>query len=119
MRWLMVWKFVSRPAQPAVVHVGHARGLGHVANGVLRLLLGADEQHRPAAVGECPSELLRLSQQGGGLAQIDDVDAAALTMNEPAHLRVPATRLVAEMDAGLQQLRDTYLSHGLLPYVYL
>ena len=38
-------------------------------------------------------------------------------MDEPAHLRVPAARLVAEVHAGLQQLSDAYLSHGLLPCV--
>ncbi len=98
-----------------MVDIGHARRLGHVANGVLRLLLGADEQHRPAPVGERPGELLRLREQRRRLLKVDDVDAAALGIYEPAHLWVPATRLVAEMDAGLQQLRDSYLSHGLLP----
>ena len=106
---------VGQQPQPAVVDVGHARRLGHVADGVVRLLLGADEQDGPAAVGERAGELLRLSQQGGRLEQVDDVDAAALTMDEAAHLGVPATRLVAEVNAGLQQLRDAYLSHGLLP----
>ena len=41
------------------------------------------------------------------LLQVDDVDAAALREDEAAHLGVPAARLVAEMDSGLQQL-----SHG-------
>ena len=49
------------------------------------------------------------------LEQVDDVDAAALAEDEAAHLRVPAARLVAEVDAGLQQLRDAYLSHDVLP----
>ena len=37
------------------------------------------------------------------LLQVDDVDAAALGEDEALHLRVPAARLVAEVDAGLQQ----------------
>ena len=38
-------------------------------------------------------------------------------MDEAAHLGVPAARLVAEVNAGLQQLRDSYVSHGLTPFV--
>ncbi len=108
----------EQAAEPAVVDVGHAGGQGDVADDVAGLLLGADEQHGPAAVGEGAGELAGLLEQDGGLEQVDDVDAAALAMDEAAHLGVPAARLVAEMDAGLQQFRDAYLSHGLLPYEY-
>ena len=38
------------------------------------------------------------------LLQVDDVDAAALREDVAAHLGVPAARLVAEMDSGLQEL---------------
>ncbi len=96
-------------------HVG--RG-GDVADGVLGLLLRAHEQDGAAAVRERARELLRLRQEGGGLEQIDDVDAAALAEYEAAHLGVPAARLVTEVDAGLQQLRDAYVGHGLLPLFY-
>ncbi len=105
----------QQAAEPAVVDERHAGGFGDVLDRVARLLLGADEQHGPAAVGERAGELLRLVQRRGGLEQIDDVDAAALTMDEAAHLGVPAARLVAEVDAGLQQLRYAYLSHEVLP----
>ena len=105
----------QQPAEPAVVDVRHVRRLGDVLDRVAGLLLGADEQHRAAAVGERARELLRLREQGLRLEQVDDVDAAALAEDEAAHLGVPAARLVAEVDAGLQQLRDSYLSHGLLP----
>ncbi len=112
-------KVGQEAAQPAVVDVGHARRLGHIADGVACLLLGADEQDGPAAVGERAGELLRRSKQGGGLEQVNDVDAVTLTMDEAAHLWVPATRLVAEMDAGLQQLCDAYLSHRFTPFMYV
>ena len=62
-----------------------------------------------------PANSLRLLEQGLGLQQVDDVDAAALAMDEAAHLGVPAARLVAEVHAGLQQLPDSYLSHGGAP----
>jgi hypothetical protein len=61
-------------------------------------------------MGQRAGELLRLLEQRGGLEQIDDVDAAALAEDEAAHLRVPAARLVAEVDTGFQQLCDSYLS---------
>jgi hypothetical protein len=84
----MVVKFVSRPP----------------SDGVLRLPLGADEQHRASGGGELADELLGLPEQLGGLAQVDDVDAVPLAEDERLHLRVPALRLMAEMNAGLQQV---------------
>ena len=78
-----------------------------VANGVTGLLLGADEQDGPTAVGDVAREGLRRGEQTLRLEEIDDVDALALAVDEPAHLGVPATRLMAEMDSGLQQLADS------------
>jgi hypothetical protein len=97
--------------EPAMVHVRLAGRLGDVLDAVARLLLGADEQHGAAAVGDLGREALGLRQQLLGLEQVDDVDPAALAVDEAAHLRVPAARLVAEVHAGLQQLPDSYLSH--------
>src|SRR5439155_4664406 len=65
------------------------------------------EEHGSAALGEVAHERLGLFQALGGLLQVDDVDAAALAEDEAFHLRVPAARLVTEMDSGLQEL-----SHG-------
>jgi hypothetical protein len=105
----------QQAAEPAVVDVRHAGGLGDRLDPVAGLLLGADEQHRPAAVGDLGGEALGLLEQSLRLEQIDDVDAGALAVDETAHLRVPAARLVAKMDAGLQQLRDAHVGHGPLP----
>ena len=51
--------------------------------------------------------------------EIDDVDAVALAVDESLHLRVPAPGLVAEVDAGLQELshRDDRCHGVLLPTV--
>ena len=38
------------------------------------------------------------------LLEVDDVDAVALAVDEPLHLRVPAAGLVTEVDTGLEQL---------------
>src|SRR5207248_1060882 len=90
-------------AQPAVVHVRHADPLRLVLDGGLRLLLRADEEHRAAALGEVARERVGLLEQLERLLQVDDVDAAPLGEDEAAHLWVPTSRLVAEMDAGLQK----------------
>ena len=47
--------------------------------------------------------------------QVDDVNAGALTVNETLHLRVPATGLMPEMDAGFQQLLHGNNCHDDLP----
>ena len=53
----------EQPTEPAMVDVGHARGLGDVADRVARLLLGADEQDRAAAMGKRARELLGRVQE--------------------------------------------------------
>jgi hypothetical protein len=105
----------QQAAEPAVVDVRHAGGLGRLLDRVARLLLGADEEDRAAPVRELRSELLRLVEQLLRLEQVDDVDPGALAMDEAAHLRVPAACLVAEVNAGLQQLFEVNLSHGVAP----
>ena len=75
-----------------------------LCDGVLRLLLRSDEEHRPAALGDVPRDVVRLLEQLLRLREVDEVDAPALAEDVAAHLGVPATRLVAEVDAGLQQL---------------
>ena len=107
----------QQPAEPAVVDVRHAGGLGDVLDGVAGLLLRADEEHGAAAVRDLRGEVLRVAQQLLRLEQVDEVDAAALAEDVAAHLGVPASRLVAEVDAGLQQLLDPGLGHGGAPLV--
>jgi hypothetical protein len=102
----------QQTAEPAVIDVGHPGRLGDLAHGIARLLLGANEQHGTATVGDCARELAGLIEQALRLQQIDDVDAVTLAMEEAAHLGVPAARLVAEMHSGLQQLLDSWLGHG-------
>ena len=57
-------------------------------------------------------ELLRELELRERLLEVDDVDAVALGEDEPAHLRVPAAGLVAEVDAGLEQLFERGLCHA-------
>ena len=94
----------KQAAQPAVRDVRHSDPRRMLRDGVLRLLLRTDEENRPVALRDRARELVRLDQELLGLREIDEVDAAALAEDVAAHLGIPATRLVAEVDAGLQQL---------------
>src|ERR671927_1019419 len=94
----------EQAAEPAVVHVRHVHARGVLGDGVLALLLRSHEEHRPAALAEIAREAVRLLEELEGLLQVDDVDAAALREDEAAHLGIPAARLVAEVDSGLQEL---------------
>ena len=73
------------------------------AHDARELRLGADEEHVLAAQHDVARELLRDFDLPKRLLQIDDVDAVALGENEAAHLRVPTTGLVPEVDAGREK----------------
>src|SRR5689334_6877084 len=68
----------ERPAQPAVVDVRLAAALGLLLNRLLRLLLGPDEQDRPAVLDGAADEPVGGVDPLERLLQIDDVDAVAL-----------------------------------------
>src|SRR6185295_19659061 len=51
------------------------------------------------------------------LQQVDDVDPVHLAEDEAAHVRVPAARLMAEVDSGLEQLFEFCLWHSISPWV--
>ena len=92
----------EQPAEPAVGHERHADARRLVTDGVLGLLLGADEQDRAAALGDVAREIVCVLDELLRLLQVDDVDAAALGEDETLHLRVPAACLVAEVNSSLQ-----------------
>ena len=87
-----------------MIDIGHIHALRFALDRVLRLLLRADEEHRAVPLGKVADELRGLVEALARLRQIDDVDAGPLREDEAAHLGVPASRLVAEMHSGLQQL---------------
>src|SRR5690606_28645909 len=69
-----------------------------------QLTLGADEEDTIAVERNCTRRGLRLFQRLQCLLEINDVDSVACREDIPLHLRVPTAALVAEVDAGLQQI---------------
>ena len=68
---------------------------------------------------EVADEHVGLLDPRQGLVEVDQVDPAPLTVDEPLHLRVPTAGLVSEVDPGLEQLLhgDDSISHVvLLPF---
>src|SRR4249919_7875 len=94
-----------------------ARRLCGVSDRVLRLALGADEQHLSAARNGLLDEIEGSREQRHGLRQVDDVHPIAVAENVRLHLGVPAVGLVAEMRSGLEQLLhgDDRGRHSLSP----
>jgi hypothetical protein len=97
-----------------------ARAAGGLGDRLLRLALGADEQHLAAAGDGLANEIERASEKRHGLREIDDVDAVPLAEDVRLHLGVPAVGLVAEMRPGLKQLLHGNVRgrHGLSPSGY-
>src|SRR6185436_3970615 len=109
----------ERAAQPPLVHVEHPAAGGLVGDGLLRLLLRADEQDRPPGGRQVAREPLRVPELLEGLLQVDDVDAVPLPEDVLRHLRVPALGLVAEVDPGLEEFLHGDLCHRGIPPVGL
>jgi hypothetical protein len=85
-----------------VVDVRHVDALGLFLHGALALLLRAHEEDRASALRDVAGKLMCFVQQLERLLQVDDVDAAPLGENEAAHLWIPASCLVAEVNSSLQ-----------------
>ncbi len=101
----MVRKFVSvPPSQPAVVYEGQVRARGFDLDRLAGLLLRANDEHVLPACNRIAHKIDRLIEARDGLLEVDDVDAVAFRKDEPLHLWVPAAGLVAEVNAGFQEL---------------
>ena len=102
-------------AQPASVDIVHAAAGSLVTDGLLSLLLGADEQDLAALCSGVADEVVSLIELLHGLLQVNDVDTIALGEDVLSHLGVPAAGLVAEVDTGLEKLFHRYDCHCLFP----
>src|SRR5215213_3138395 len=85
----------------------------------LGLLLGPDEEDLAVRLGDAAHEVQRPPQKGQRLVQIDDVNPGPLGEDVALHLGVPALGLMPEVDAGLQQLPNSYALARALQDLYL
>ena len=99
-------------AQPPGVDVMNAGAGRFIADGILRLLLGAHKKHGFAVGRQIAHEHIRFLQLADRFLQVDDINAVALRKNIRGHFGVPAAGLVSEVDAGLQQLLHGYDCHN-------
>src|SRR4029077_2498623 len=88
-------------AHPAAVDEVHTAARGLRLDGLLCLLLRADEEHGTAAGGDVAGEVPRIVEQTDGLLQVDDVNAVAGGEDISLHLWVPAAGLMSKVDTGL------------------
>src|SRR5688572_23043934 len=84
---------------------------------ILRLALGADEQHLAAGRRGLADEIERAREQRHGLRLVDDMSPVAVFENLGFHLWIPGKGMVAKMRYGLEQLlhADVGGHHSLSP----
>ena len=70
----------------------------------MSLLLGADKKNLLAFFRDITNKAVSSPEVTNRLLQVDNVDPVTSPENIRLHLGVPATGLVTEMNAGLQQL---------------
>src|SRR5664280_1778862 len=99
-------------AEPAAVDVRLTSASRLLDDRLLSLLLGPDEQDAITPRNGLTSSREGQVQPLDGLGEVDDVDPVALREDERAHLGIPATGLMAEVDPGLQQLSHRNGGHG-------
>src|SRR5690606_1689714 len=76
------------------------------------LALGAYEKHLLAAKHDFTHQLLCGLELAQRLLQVDDMDPIALGEDEAAHLGVPATGLMPEVNPRLEEILDCGYGHG-------
>ena len=110
-RFLIVLKLVSRPPSQRRFTYGIPQRSAHSWIESRACFLVPTKRIDAALRGDLGDEVARLLEQLLGLQQVDDVDPVPLAVDEAAHARVPAPRLVAEVNSSLQQLLDAYVGH--------
>ena len=102
----------EQTAEPTLVDEGLSDTSCLVADGLLGLLLGANEKDRATVGNGVTHEFVRLVDVGKRLLKVDDVNARTFGKNESLYLRVPPTSLVSKVNAAVEQLANGYNGHG-------
>ena len=108
---VMVFQLVSVPPSQRWFTSVLAAALGRVRDVLGGGALGADEQHASAGGGDVANGAQGAVQQRHGLLQVDDVHLVAHAVEVRRHRWIPAAGVVAEMDAGFEQLAHGEFGH--------
>src|SRR5690606_2739094 len=92
--------------QPAVDDVVLASPLGFFSDDSLGLPLGTYEKDVSSTSDGLVHEVEGPLEELSRLVQIDDVDAVARSVDVRAHRRIPALRLVPEVDTRVEEVPD-------------
>ena len=87
-----------------MIDVEHSAAPSFFGNCLLGLALGAYKQNDTPLARQLADKTARVAEHLEGLLQIDDMNSIAFAEDILLHLRVPTAGLVAEVNAGLQQL---------------
>jgi len=88
--------------EPALIDEVHTGALCLLRDRLLGLLLGPDEEDRLAAGDRLADRVQGDVEPLDRLGEVDDVDPVALREDEAAHLGIPTTGLVSEVDTGFE-----------------
>ena len=102
----------EQTAEPALVDERLADALSLLGDRTLCLLLGANEEDGAAVGNGVLDVVIGLVDVRERLLEVNDVAAASFRENEALHLWVPATGLVPEVHAAVEQLANGYNGHG-------
>ena len=111
MRSESVRQFVSSPPSQRWLTYGMPTRFACSATASCACFFVPTKSTAPRARRDVGDERVRLLEQRLRLGEVDDVDAAALAEDESLHLRIPAARLVAEVNAGLQEVLHGHDRH--------
>ena len=91
-------------AEPTCVNIRHTAADCFFTNGIHSLLLCAYEEDFAAVFGNLTNERIRFFELSDCLLKIDDINTVSFGKNILAHLRVPSSCLMAEVNTGFKKL---------------
>src|SRR5579875_255997 len=97
-------KVCERSPEPALIHIKHVATLSFFFNSFLRLLLRTHKKNGFTGSRKFTNKVVRFLDFPNRLLQVNDVNPISFRKNVPRHFWIPTTRLVTEMNSGLQQL---------------
>ena len=109
----------ERTAEPTLGDVELADGSGGLLDELGNLLLRGNKKDVLASENSVAEELGRLVEKRDALGEIDDVDTVALVEDVVLHLRIPALRLVTEVETSVKHILKANSREGRYRHFHL